>query len=207
MAQVPDRQVASPLGSNGHATQDGPQAVASLSCAHKLPQAWYPVAQVNPHLVPSQVACEAPAGTGQTAQEGPQPVTSFATKQKPLQRLVPVGQEPAQLTFGAMQTPSQSTFGAGQVPPHDFPSQVALPPFGTVHAVQAVPQLLGSSSRTQLPPHACSPFGQVAATGKSTPESTDGTTTVAPVSSELSSLIAALSPLVLVPSETDTSPT
>lgn len=183
MAHVPDRQVASPLGSKGQGIQDCPHAVASMSCTQELPQAWYPVAHVNPHLVPSQDAWEAPAGTGQTTQDGPQPVTSFAAKQKPLQGWVPVGQEPAQLTFAAMQTPSQSTLGAGHLPPHDFPSQVALPPCGTAHAVHAVPQLLMSSLRTQLPPHACSPDGQTTATGIETLGLAGGTTTFPPLPS------------------------
>jgi hypothetical protein len=83
---------------------------------------------VNPHFVPSQEACEAPAGTGQTVHVVPQPVTSLAAKQNPPQACVPVGQTPAQLTVLSMQEPLQRIFAAGQAPPHDVPSQVAVPP-------------------------------------------------------------------------------
>ena len=36
--------------------------------------------------------------------------------------------------------PAHSFMSDGQVPPHCVPSQVALPPVGTVHAVQLEPQ-------------------------------------------------------------------
>lgn len=66
-----------------------------------------------------------------------------------------MGQVPAQAAVSAMQTPLQRTFGTGQVPPHEVPSQVAVPPWGTAQAVQALPQLCGSAFPAQLPPHVC----------------------------------------------------
>ena len=62
-----------PVGQVVHAV---PQAVASSSFAQAAPHLWAPVAQVNPHVVPSQVASTAFAGTAQGVHEVPQEFTS-----------------------------------------------------------------------------------------------------------------------------------
>jgi hypothetical protein len=172
MEQPPATQAATPLRSAGHAVQEAPQADGSSRRAQAPPQAWNPVLHTNPHLVPSQVACDAPVGTEHTMHDGPQPVTSETARQKPLQACVPVGQSKEQLVPGATQVPLHRVFPVGHLPPHEVPSQVAEPFCGTGHGEQAGPQLLGSSFRTHFPPHECWPDSQTAAsTSLSTPPS------------------------------------
>jgi hypothetical protein len=94
--QVPATQAATPFGSDGHAVQAGPHADALSSRSQALLQAWVPEEQTKPHWLPSQVACEAPVGSGHGVHDGPQPVTSVEARQKPLHEWVPVGQLPEQ---------------------------------------------------------------------------------------------------------------
>ena len=60
----------------GHVVHAVPQAVASSSFAQAAPHLWAPVAQVNPHVVPSQVASTAFTGTAQGVHEVPHEFTS-----------------------------------------------------------------------------------------------------------------------------------
>jgi hypothetical protein len=60
-----------------------------------------------------------------------------------------------------MQAPAHSFIPDGQVPPHDVPSQVAVPPVGTLHAVQDDPHEVTAVLRTHDVPHAWYPVAQV----------------------------------------------
>jgi hypothetical protein len=165
--QAPATQAATPFGSDGHAVHEAPQAAALSSCAQVVPHAWKPVLHTNPHFVPSHVACDAPGGTGHTVHDGPQPVTSPIDRHSPLQACVPVGHSPEQGVPCATHAPLHKVFPAGHEPPHEVPSQVAVPPCGTGQGVHALPQLLVSSFRTQIPPHRCCPDGQAGVMGTS----------------------------------------
>lgn len=52
--------------------------------------------QVKPQVVPSQVACEAPVGTGQGVHALPQAFTLLADGHSVPQACVPLGQAPSQ---------------------------------------------------------------------------------------------------------------
>src|SRR5512142_1126712 len=115
MAQAPATQVAAPFGSVGHTVQEAPHAEALSSRAQVAPQAWNPDEHTNPHLLPSQVACDAPwEGNGHTVHVAPQPVTSPAARQEPLHSWVPVGQEPTQGELLSMQVPRHRILSGGQ---------------------------------------------------------------------------------------------
>jgi len=180
MAQAPATQAAAPFGSVGHEAQDVPQADGLSSRAQVPPQAWYPEEHTNPHFVPSQVACDAPAGTEHTVHEGPQPVMSLLARQKLLQACVPVGQVPEQAAVLSMQVPLHRVFPIGHEPPQEVPSHVAVPFWGTGHAEQATPQLLMSSFRTHFPPHKCCPDSQPGVMGTSRGASTSPPTSPVP---------------------------
>jgi hypothetical protein len=52
-----------------------------------------------------------------------------------------------------MHMPAHSFMSVGQVPPHCVPSQVAVPPVGTVQATQLDPHELTDVLLAQLDPH------------------------------------------------------
>jgi hypothetical protein len=56
-----------------------------------------------------------------------------------------------------MHAPVQSFCPAGQLAPHETPSQVAVPPVGTTHAVQEKPHVRTSLFETQISLHRCVP--------------------------------------------------
>lgn len=99
---------------------------------HALPHAVVPLAQVNPHWVPLQVAV-ALGGAGHAVHEVvPQLAVLVFDEQVPLQLWKPLL----------------------QVKPHWAPSQVAVELAGGVHAVQdVVPQLLMLVLETHAVPH------------------------------------------------------
>jgi hypothetical protein len=53
-----------------------------------------------------------------------------------------------------MHKPKHSFCPAGQLPLHDVPSQLAVPPVGTEHAVHEAPQVATSVLLAQVDPHA-----------------------------------------------------
>ena len=97
--------------------------------------------QVNPQLVPSQVAVPF-MGVEHAVHDMPHEFALVFGWQVPLQSWLPLAQTPEQDAVEAMQTPAHSFMPDGQVPPHIVPSQVAVPPVGTVQAVQLEPQEL-----------------------------------------------------------------
>jgi hypothetical protein len=117
------------------------------------------VAHTKSQRVPSQVACDAPAGTGQGVHEPPQLCTSWLDEQRPPAHMcVPAGQACMHEALpAAAQAPPHSCMPGGHVPPHIVPSQVAVPPGGAWHGVQPPPQVCGSLLLTQRPAHRCWP--------------------------------------------------
>jgi hypothetical protein len=110
------------------------------------------VLQVNPHVVPSQVAAPF-VGVAHGVHEVPHEFALLLGWQVPLQSWVPIGQTPAHGCPDGMHTPAHSFISDGQVPPHCVPSQVAVPPVGTEHAVQLDPQDLTAVLLAQAEPH------------------------------------------------------
>lgn len=107
--------------------------------------------QVNPQVVPSQVAVA--LGTAeQGTQDNPQVLALVFCWQVPLQSWVPVGHTPMQTWPVGMQLPAQSLLPVAQVPPQTVPSQVAVPPTGTGHAVHDEPHEARSVLLEQPPP-------------------------------------------------------
>jgi hypothetical protein len=97
------------------------------------------VLQANPQLVPSQVAVPF-IGVEHSMHDVPHVFGLMSGWQIPEQSWLPPGQTPAHEALSAMQAPAHSFFPEGQSPPHIVPSQVAVPPVGTGHAVQLEPQ-------------------------------------------------------------------
>jgi hypothetical protein len=154
MPQAPPTQVAVPLATPGQTWHALPQAEASVSLTQPEPHLWNPVAQTKPHAVPSQVAWVALAGTGHGVHDVPQACSSSGDRQSPEQACVPVGQLPHDVpASGDTQAPWHRIFPVGQEAPQAIPSQVAVPPAGALHGVQAPPQVLGSLFDTQAPAH------------------------------------------------------
>ncbi len=117
--------------------------------------------QVNPQLVPSQVAA---AFTGVEHGVHELPPHEFGLMfgwQVPPQSCVPEGQTPAHDCAVGMQVPAHSFDPDGQVPPHIVPSQVAVPPVGAGQAAQLEPQELTAVLLTQDEPQAWYPVLQV----------------------------------------------
>ncbi len=109
--------------------------------------------QVNPQVVPSQVAAPF-IGVEHAVHEVPHEFALLLGWQVPLQSCVPIGQTPLHEAADAMHAPAHSFIPAGQVPPHCAPSHVALPPpVGTEHAVQLDPHELTDVSLAQADPH------------------------------------------------------
>jgi hypothetical protein len=112
------------------------------------------VLQVNPQLVPSQVA-EPFIGVEHGVHETPHEFGLVFGWHVPLQSWLPLGQTPEHDAAEAMQAPAQSFIPDGQVPPHTVPSQVEVPPpVGTEHAVQLEPQELTEVLATHELPQA-----------------------------------------------------
>src|SRR5262249_30310195 len=114
---------------------------------------------------PLQLVPLAPVGMGQAVHEVvPHELVLVLSAQMPLQLCVPAGHCPEQAMLASMQAPLQSCLPDGQEPPHLACTHVALPPVGTVHAVQEdVPQLAGSVSSTHAPLHRWKPVAQATA--------------------------------------------
>jgi len=74
--------------------------------------------------------------------------------QIPLQSWLPDGHEPMHDDIEAMHAPKHSFCPVGQLPLHDVPSQVAVPPVGTGHAMHDVPQVATSVLLAQVDPQA-----------------------------------------------------
>jgi|GraSoiStandDraft_48_1057284.scaffolds.fasta_scaffold470343_1 hypothetical protein len=145
--------MADPFGSPAQAVQLAPQAAASLSALHALPQRWYPLAHVKSHVLPVHVAMDAPAGTGQAVHEVPQELTLVSGAQTPLQSCVPAEQTAEHGEPEGMQVPAQTFWPMGHVAPHAPASHVDVPPMTIGHAVHELPQLAGEASLMHLPPH------------------------------------------------------
>jgi hypothetical protein len=130
-----------------------PQDIALLSSLHSVPlHKWYPVRQVKPHLLPSQVASEAVGGV-QGEQDVPHEVVLLLGTQFPPQSCEPDGQTPLHALSFPMQLPAHNFDPFGQVAPHLVPSHVALPPMGMGQALHDVPHVFGSLSLTHASPH------------------------------------------------------
>ncbi len=71
---MPAAQVAVEWPGAGHGLHDAPQVAVLVLLAHALPHAWYPLLQVNPQAVPSQLAAPL-AGVAQGAHAAPQVAT------------------------------------------------------------------------------------------------------------------------------------
>jgi hypothetical protein len=106
---------------------------------------------MNPQAVPSQVA-SALVGGLHGVQEAPQLARAVLETQLPLQSCSPAGHIPSQDRSAGMQAPKQSLLPEGHSAPQRMPSQVAVPPVGASHFVQAVPQVSMSRLRTQPSP-------------------------------------------------------
>jgi hypothetical protein len=101
---------------------------------------------------PVQAPAPFETGAGQAVQRVPHVAAAVSDEQMPLQLWVPVGHVPLHARLAAMQAPAQSCWPDGHVEPHERPSQVALPPVGTGHAVHdVVPQLEVRALLTQAP--------------------------------------------------------
>jgi hypothetical protein len=70
-----------------------------------------------------------------------------------LQSWVPLGQLPSQAASAAMQEPAHSFWPSAQRATQRPPSHSTLPETGCAQGSQALPQVIGSSSLTQLSPH------------------------------------------------------
>jgi hypothetical protein len=110
------------------------------------------VPQVKPHFAPSQVACEAPVGTGQAMHAvRPHEFTLVFESHTPPQSWLPMSHAVEQVAVEAMQEPEHSFWFAGQAPPHVPFVQVAVPPLGTAQAVHDEPHVATSVVLTHLP--------------------------------------------------------
>jgi hypothetical protein len=102
--------------------------------------------------VPSQLACDAPVGSGQLVHAVvPHELTLVFASQKPLQAWLPRSHAPEQAAVMAMQTPLHTFWFVGQAVPHAPLAQVAEPPVGTLQAVHDVPHVATSVLLTHLP--------------------------------------------------------
>jgi hypothetical protein len=107
---------------------------------------------LKPQALPSQVA-SAFSGGAQGMQPVPQLLRSVSATQLPLQSCLPAGHWPLHACAVGTQAPAQIFVPSGHWLPHFVPSQVALPPLGTSHGVQAVPQLPTSPLLRHESPH------------------------------------------------------
>ena len=108
--------------------------------------------QLRPHVEPSQVALEAPVGTGQAMHDvEPHEFTLMFELQSPPQSWLPLPHVAEQVAAASMHAPAQGFLPVGHVGTH-WPCalHVADPPVGTSHAVQDMPQFAGSVSLTHL---------------------------------------------------------
>jgi hypothetical protein len=112
------------------------------------------VLQVNPHAVPSQVALPFIGVEHGVQDAAPHAFGLVFGWQVPEQSWLPLGHTPEHAAVEAMHAPAHSFIPGGQVPPQLVPSQVALPPVGTGHAVQLEPQELTAVSATHALPQA-----------------------------------------------------
>jgi hypothetical protein len=145
----------------GQGEQDvGPHELMLLLSTHWSPQRWKPGEHLKSHLPPSHVAF-ALGWRPHGVQEPPQLAVSLSGTQLPAQSWLPAGHWVSQDLPAGRHSPLQSVIPAGQDAPHIAPSQVAVPPTGTVQGEQPVPQVRGSLSRTQLFPQAWWPSLQV----------------------------------------------
>ena len=110
--------------------------------------------QVNPQLVPSQVAVPFIGVEHGVHDVAPHEFGLVFGWHVPLQSWLPSGHMPEHDAVEAMHVPAHSFMPDGQVPPHVVPSQVAVPPVGTEHAAQLEPQELTAVLLTQAPPQA-----------------------------------------------------
>jgi len=98
------------------------------------------VLQVNPQLVPSQVAVPFIGVEHGVHDVAPHEFGLVFGWHVPLQSWLPSGHMPEHDAVEAMHAPAHSFMPDGQVPPQIAPSQVALPPsVGTEQAVQLEP--------------------------------------------------------------------
>jgi hypothetical protein len=119
------------------------------------------VLHVTPQAVPSQVAVPF-AGVGQAVQAlAPHEAGLVFERQRPLQLCEPAAHWFMHAWFVGMQAPAQSFWLAGQVPPQAVPSQVAVPPVGTVQGVHEAPQVSTAAFETQAPLHRWKPVLQI----------------------------------------------
>ena len=87
------------------------------------------------------MTCAAPfIGVEHSVHKVPHELGLISGWQTPMQSWLPPGQMPMHEALLAMQAPAHSFIPGGQSPPHVVPSQVAVPPVGTGHAVQLEPQ-------------------------------------------------------------------
>jgi hypothetical protein len=119
----------------GHTVHAAPQAVASVSAEHLVPQRWLPAGQVVPHAPAAEHVAAPPVGTGQTVHAAPQAVGSV----------------------GPTHLPAHAWFGAVHWIPHVSATHVATPPAGTGQGAHAAPQNAGSVCATHLSVHALKP--------------------------------------------------
>lgn len=131
MLHTPPVHLAAPFGSVGHTVHAIPHAVASLSAGHRSPHLWVPVPQSKSHLVPSHLACVAPAGTGHGVHDVPHALMSITDGHSPLHRCCPGGHALPQLAAASTQAPRHSCLPVPQLPPHDVPLHVAVPSVGS----------------------------------------------------------------------------
>jgi hypothetical protein len=138
-----------------HAVHDvDPQLLTLLFSTHAELHRCAPALHMEPQLLPLQVAV-AFAGVGHMVQDvEPHDVTLVFDWHVPEQSCAPAAQTPMQDCACGIQMPAHSLEPPGQAPPHDVPSQVAVPPVGTGHAVHDAPQLDTLVLETQAPLHA-----------------------------------------------------
>jgi hypothetical protein len=112
------------------------------------------VLHVNPHAVPLHVSVALATAAHGVHAIAPQELVLVFGWQVPLQSWLPVGHIPTHEAVEAMHMPKHSFCPVGQVPLHDVPSQVGVPPVGTGHAMQDVPQVATSVLLAQVDPQA-----------------------------------------------------
>jgi len=83
--------------------------------------------------------------------EVPHELTLRLSAHSPPQLCLAPAQVPEQAAPLSMQLPLHSFCPDGHAPPQLPDVQVAVPPSGTMHGVQEVPQVAGSASLTQVP--------------------------------------------------------
>jgi hypothetical protein len=139
-------QTGVPWAGVGHGAHESPHEVMLLLSLHWSPHWWNPPLQEK-EQVPLVQTGVALAGGRQGLQLS-QKLTSLGSMQSPLQFFCPPAHTLLQGSLREMHLPEQIWVLGGHCVPHIVPSQVALPPEGSGHALHEAPHVAGSLSLT-----------------------------------------------------------